>query len=177
MFVKWDPEDGSEVQTWTFDPGDVGRKEGMLIEKHYGGSWDQFLAGLQMGQLAARAALLWYMMTLVHPKVKFEDIPNFRVRQLTVDMGVNELKDLWDRAKRIRLSPDQREAFEAQFEQDMRDALKREGREEDGFTIDGDKLAIEGSVVLPKAPSPSNGGSTGSTSPTTSTSTRVPKTP
>jgi hypothetical protein len=149
MFVQWDPEDGSDKQTWTFDPGDVTRKAATTMEKHYGGSWDQFLAGLQMGQMQARAVLLWHMMSLVHPKVKFEDIPDFRVRQLTVDMGVNELKDLWERAKRIKLTPDQREAFEAQFESDMRDAMEREGHEGE-FSINDGRLAIEGSVDLPK---------------------------
>lgn len=149
MFVEWDPENGEQKQTWTFDPGDVTRKSAMSMEKHYGGSWDQLLQGLQMGQMQARAVLLWYMLTQVHPKLKFEDVPDFRVRQLTVHMGVSELRDLWERAKRIKLTADQREAFEAQFESDMRDAMRREGNEGE-FRIDGDRLAIEGSVELPK---------------------------
>lgn len=149
MFVQWDPEDGSDKQSWTFDPGDVTRKAATNIEKHFGGSWDQFLAGLQMGQIQARAVLLWHMLCHVHPKLKFEDVPDFRVRQLTVHMGVNELRDLWERAKKIKLTADQREAFEAQFENDMREAMEREGHEGE-FTIVEGSLAIEGAEKLPK---------------------------
>lgn len=150
MFVKWEPEDGSESQEWVFDAGDVKRKDATLIEKHYGGSYDQFNAGLLMGNIHARAVLLWYMMKQVHEAIKFEDIPDFRVRQLTVEQGVGELKDLWKRAQRIKLDPEQREAFEAQFEEDMKDAMKREGLDPDDLHIDGKQLEIEGSADLPK---------------------------
>lgn len=150
MFVQWDPEDGSDKQEWVFDAGDVGRKDGELIEKHFGGSWDQFVAALMVGNLRARAVLLWYMMKQVHSAVKFEDIPDFRVRQLSVEMGVSELKDLWKRAQRIKLDADQREAFEAQFAEDMKDAMKREGLDPDGMHIDGKTLELEGAPDLPK---------------------------
>lgn len=151
MHVTWDPENGEGQQVWNFDPGDVTRKKATLIEKHFGGSWDQWLQGLQMGQIQARSVLLWYMLSLVHDRIKFDDIPDFRVRQLKVEMGVAELRDLWERAKRVKLTPDQREAFEAQFEQDMRDAMVREGVDGD-FTVTDGKLEIEGAPVLPKAP-------------------------
>lgn len=151
MQVEWDPEDGSVKQEWTFDPGDVDRKSAILIEKHFGGSWDQFLAGLMLGQIQARAALLWYMMYLVHDKVRFEDIPNFRVRQLKVYQGVTELKDLWKRVQRMKLPEDQMDAFTAQFEEDMKDAMVREGLDPDNLHIDGKQLAIEGpGADLPK---------------------------
>ena len=150
MHVQWDPENGEAVQTWQFDPGGVTRKQATLIEKHYGGSWDQFQAGLMTGQIQARAVLLWFMMYTVHDKVKFEDVPDFRVRQLTVEMGVQELKDLWKRAQRIKLDADQREAFESQFAEDMKDALKREGKDPDDFRIDGKTLEIGAAPDLPK---------------------------
>lgn len=150
MFVKWDPEDGSNTEEWVFDAGDVPRKRATLIEKHFKGTWDQFVAGLMSGDIHARAVLLWYMLSHVHPVLRFEDVPDFRVRQLTVEMGVTELKDLWKRALRIKLEPEQREAFNAQFEEDMRDALKREGIDPSGFHIDGKVLEIEGAPDLPK---------------------------
>lgn len=150
MFVKWDPEDGSETQEWSFDAGDVRRKDATLIEKHFKGTWDQWVAGLMSGDILARTVLLWYMMKQVHDSIKFEDIPDFRVRQLTVEMGVQELKDLWKRAQRIKLDADQRDAFEVQFEEDMRDAMKREGLNPDEFHIEGKQLMIEGAPDLPK---------------------------
>lgn len=150
MFVMWDPENGEDKQEWVFDAGDVPRKMAQLIEKHFKGTWDQFIAGLMSGDISARAVLLWYMMATVHPAVKFEDIPDFRVRQLSIEMGVSELKDLWKRAQRIKLDTDQREAFNAQFEEDMRDALKREGMDPDGFHIEGKTLELEAAPDLPK---------------------------
>ncbi len=144
MYVAWDPENGESKSEWQFDPGEVTRKNAMLIEKHYGQAWDRWLAGLMLGEISARAVLLWYMMHLEHPnKVRFDDIPDFRVRQLKTEMGSLELKDLWKRAERMKLDPDQRDAFENQFEYDMRDALIREGRDPNGFHIDGKVLELE----------------------------------
>lgn len=152
MLVEWDPEDGSDKQRWDFDPDDVYRKDAQLIEKYYDGSWDQWMAGLQLGRIDARAVLLWYMLKLVHPKYKFEDLPNFRVRQLTVQMGVRELRELYRRAQRAKLAPDVREAFEAQFEVDMAEAMEREGLDGSVQIVDG-KLELEGVPSdLPKAP-------------------------
>lgn len=149
MFVQWDPENGEPVQEWMFESGDVSRKDAIAIEKQYGGrTYDQFLQGLQMGQIEARAVLLWHMLRQVHPNVRFDDVPDFRVRQLTVHMGVRELKELWERVKKIKLTPDQREAFEAQFESDLREAMVREKMEPEFSIVEG-RLAIEG-VDLPK---------------------------
>jgi hypothetical protein len=153
MYVEWDPENGEDTQVWQFDEGDVLRKDATLIEKNFGGSWDQWVAGLQIGQISARTVLLWYMLKLVHPTTRFEDVPDFRVRQLRVQMGVRELKKLGERAKRMKLDPEVRDAFLSQLEMDMKDAMEREG-------IDGEVVygvpAIESSapelVDLPKAP-------------------------
>lgn len=151
MHVEWDPENGEDRQTWQFDPEDVGRKEAQLIEKHYGGSYDQWRAGLMTGEINARAVLLWHMLTQVHPKLKFEDVPNFRVRQLTSEMGTSELKELWRRAERAKMAPDTREAFNDRWQMDMEDAMKREGLTGEVAIVDG-VLELEGVPDLPKAP-------------------------
>lgn len=151
MHVQWDPEDGSEKQIWNFDSGDVSRKQATQIEKHYDGSWDQWLAGLLQGNIGARSVLLWFMLSTIHPAYKFEDLPDFRVRQLTVQMGVSELADLWKKAKRIKLTPDQREAFRAQFEDDLSDAMVRENRSDPWVIDDGGNLVFQEKKALPKA--------------------------
>lgn len=153
MLVTWDPEDGSDKQTWQFNPGDVLRTDAQAIEKHYGGgSWDQWVQGLRVGEVQARAVLLWYMLKQVHSKLRFEDVPDFRVRQLQVEMGVQELKELFLRAKRMKMDPETREMFESQFEADMADAMARDGIDGTVAIIDG-QLAIEGGPAdLPKAP-------------------------
>lgn len=142
MLVEWDPENGEDKQSWMFDPDDVFRKEALGIEKHYGGSYDQFQAALLIGEMNARGVLLWHMLCQVHPKLRFEDVPNFRVRQLKVRQGVRELKRLAERVQKMRLEPETREQFEMQLEVDMREAMEREGIEGDVSIVDG-QLAIE----------------------------------
>lgn len=150
MQVTWKPEDGEPDKVWQFDPYDVGRKDAMAIEKQYGSSWDRWVHGLRLGEIHARAVLLWHMMKQVHPRLQFNDIPDFRVRQLDVQMGVAELKELYERAKKIRLDPEERERFEAQFEVDMRDALEREGKDPDSVTVIEGHLELEEGPELPK---------------------------
>jgi len=143
VLVTWDPEDGSEKQTWDFDPGDVKYSRIKQIEAHYGGTWDAWKIGLMAGEMKARGILLWYMMTQVHPKLSYRDLPDFRARQLTVDMGTRELLDLKKRVEKMRgLSDEQREQFDIQFEVDMREAMAKEGVDGEIQTVDG-QLAIE----------------------------------
>lgn len=157
MQVTWDPENGEEVQRWTFDPDDVLRSDAKKIEKHYGGAWDAWVQGLRLSETHARAVLLWYMMKTVHPSLRFEDVPDFRIRQLKVEMGVRELKELFERAKKMKLDADDREAFDAAFEIDMREAMEREGIVGEVQVIEG-KMAITSETQdelladLPKAP-------------------------
>ncbi len=141
MLVQWDPENGEDKQEWTFDPGDVLRKDAKLIQQHANMTWDQWRSALLLGDVDARTVLLWYMMKLVHPTLKFADIPDFRVRQLKVEMGVLEITELIERVKKAKLSPDQRDAFDTQIEIDLRDAMKREG-------IDGDVAIVDGAVAI-----------------------------
>lgn len=152
MQVEWDPANGEDKQRWQFDPDDVYRDEAALIEKHYGGSYDKWRAGLMLGEIEARAVLLWYMLKQIHPKLRFDDLPRFRVRQLTTQLGTMELNALWKRVVRMKLDPDTREAFNTQFEADMADAMEREGLDGSVEIIDG-QLEIEGvKADLPKAP-------------------------
>ncbi len=143
MLVTWDPEDGTEKQTWQFDPDDVPRKRATEIEKLHGAGYDQWIVALQSGEIGARAILLWYMMTDVHPKLQFKDVPDFRVRQLKTEMTVAELRDLWKRIKRMRLSDDKMADLEAVFEISLEDAAEREGLDLTFSFVEG-QLAIGG---------------------------------
>ena len=144
MEVKYDPEDGSEVQTWTFDPDDVLRSEAALIEKHFGGPWEVWVNDLRVRNVKARTVLLWHLLSQSHPgKLKFEDTPDFRMRQLVVEMSSSELMDVFHQVARTKMSDDTREQFEAAFGRDYQDALLREGK------------AVEGELVsLPKESEP-----------------------
>jgi hypothetical protein len=144
MLVIWDPEDGSDKQTWNFDPQDVPRKRATEIEKLYSeGGWDQWVVALQAGEIQARAILLWYMMTQVHPKLQYKDLPDFKVRQLKTEMTVAELKELWKRIVRMKLPADKMADMETAFQVSLEDAAEREGLELDISFVEG-QLAIAG---------------------------------
>ncbi len=140
MEVRFNPEDGSEPRTWTFDPDDVLRSEAALIEKHFGGPWEVWVNDLRVRNVKARTVLLWHLLSQDHPgKLKFEDTPDFRMRQLVVEMGSAELMEVYQQVSRTKMSEDLREQFEAAFQRDYQEALAREGK------------AVEGEIVeLPK---------------------------
>lgn len=129
MFVTYDPEDGSEPTTWDFDPEDVSRKDGQAIEKAMGGdsaSFDRWLDMVRAGNLTARTVLLWHLLKEKHPHLQFKDAPNFKKRQLQVQMSVAELRALKDQISRTKMDENTREVFEAAFDRDIRDAMERE---------------------------------------------------
>jgi hypothetical protein len=140
VLVIWDPEDGSEKQQWHFDSEDVDFRRAKEIEKLYtAGTYDQWVAGLRTGEMEARAILLWHMLTNVHPKLQYKDLPQFRVRQLKVEMTVAELEELWPRVIKIAGDED-RSKMEAAFSISLEEAAQREGM--DGFDhwFEGDTL-------------------------------------
>lgn len=147
MLVIWDPEDGSDQQQWEFDADDVKRKRAAEIEKLYreggGTNWDGWKIGLQSGEILARSILLWYMMTMVHPRLQFRDLPDFSVRQLKVELTVKELQALWKQIQRMGLEPDKAAEMEKAFKISLEDAAEREGLDL-GFEFVEGQLAIEG---------------------------------
>lgn len=150
MYVTWDAQNGEPIQTWDFDADDLYRLEVVEIEKHYGGSWDQWLQGLRIGEMPARTVLLWHLLAQTNPKLQFKDVPNFRMKQLKVEMGVRELKDLWVKAKRMRMPAAQAEAFAMMFAADVRDAMEREGWQGTADVVDGELVFQGDGVDLPK---------------------------
>lgn len=141
MFVTFDPEDGSPVREWTFDPDDVLRSEAQAIEKAFGGPWEQWIAALRVKDAKARGVMLFHLLSQEHPKLRFEDTPDFRMRQMNVQMSSAELREVHDQMARTRMGEDLRDAFEAAYERDLQDALAREGK------------ALEGEIMAaPKGP-------------------------
>ena len=152
MDVTFDPEDGSEVKRWKFDEEDVLRSEAEAIEKAFGHEWEYFLNGLRVRNAKARSVLLWHLLKTEmkeqghHIKLRYEDVPDFRMRQMKVEMGSAELKRLYDQISRTKMSDDVREAFESAYQRDLQDAMVREGKAAEGEVID-----VSGALVAPKA--------------------------
>jgi hypothetical protein len=142
MHVTFNPEDGSEEKNWTFDPDDVLRSEATAIEKAYGESWEQWINALRIKNAKARTVLLWHLLKADHPKLRFDDTPDFRMRQMKVEMSSAELKEVFDQMARTKMDEDLREAFENAFQRDYQDALAREGKAFDGELITTKQVAV-----------------------------------
>lgn len=138
MLVTYDPEDGSGVRTWEFDEGDVGRKDAELIEKHFGQPWDMWIDALRVRHAKARGVLLWYLLRQETTRLRFEDTPDFKMRQMKVEMSSAELREVMDRIMRTKMDDDTREALEAAFQRDLQEAMQREGKAFEGEVLAGE---------------------------------------
>jgi hypothetical protein len=108
MFVTYKPEDGSaEAQTWEFDSRKVRASRAEMIEKRAGENWEAWLMGVQQGNMRARRVLLWHLMSMPHPTMKFEDTPDFYAGELEVQHTKAELTAMRDRITSAGLPEDQ----------------------------------------------------------------------
>jgi hypothetical protein len=144
MYVRWEPENGEPAREWDFDPEDLLKSEGKLIEKQYGKSVEVWLNQLRIKELGAREVLLWHLLRQDHKGLRFDDVPDFRLRQLKVEMSSPELRDLMKRTERMKLSDDEREQLRQAFEIDIRDAMERETG-----TIEGEITTEEPNLPKP----------------------------
>ena len=126
MYVRWDPENGEPPREFEFDPEDLLKSEGKAIEKQYGKSVEQWLNQLRIKELAAREVLLWHLLRQEHKTLAFADVPDFRLRQMQVEMSSQELRDLMKRAERMKLTDEERDQLRGAFEIDIADAMQRE---------------------------------------------------
>lgn len=93
MFVQYKPK-GEPEQSWEFVPDDVFEDDAELVEKHFGDDWDEFLKGVRAGKARARKVLLWHLMRQTHPKLRFDDVPRFRMGEVTAEFSSTELREL-----------------------------------------------------------------------------------
>lgn len=126
MYVRWDPENGEDAREWAFDPEDLLKSEGKAIEKQYGKSVEVWLNQLRIKELGAREVLLWHLLRQEHKTLAFADVPDFRLRQLKVEMSSLELRELAKRTERMKLTEDERDQLRQAFEIDIADAMRRE---------------------------------------------------
>jgi len=122
MKVTYAP-DGSEPQEWTWDPGDVRQSEAEAIQKRFGGTWDDFAAGIRSGDAKARRILLWHFQRQQHPQLRYEDTPDFRMRELRVEYDLDELIQIRDRVLKADLSSDERDAVLAGVEYEISERI------------------------------------------------------
>jgi len=140
MFVTWKPEDGSEDRTYDFDPDDLLTSEAKAIEKAFGGTWEEWLNGLRTGNAKARQILLWHLLRQEHRSLRLDDIPDFRMRQLKVEMSVRELRELLETVSKTKMDDRTREMAVSAIERDIVEAMERETGVMSGEVVEGDRL-------------------------------------
>lgn len=125
MHITYTPEDGDR-QEWDFDPGRVRASAAEIIERRFGGTWDEFQAGVQGGNIRARRAMLWHLMVQQHASLRLEDVPDFYADELVVQFSVKELTAIRDRLGKANLPADKREQAMAAIDVEMTEAMERE---------------------------------------------------
>jgi len=127
MYVTYRPE-GGEERRWVFEPGKVRASRAEMIEKRAGENWDSWLASVQMGSMKARRVLLWHLLSLDHPTLRFEDV-DFLADELVVEHSAAELAEIRARVYAAKLPDDQREQVLAVLDAEIEAAREREGRD------------------------------------------------
>lgn len=95
MLVTYEPEgEPQSRREWEFNPERVRASRAEMIERRYGARYSEWVKEIQAGQVAARRVLLWHLMTLDHPQMKMEDVPNFAFAELELDYSVSDLQKL-----------------------------------------------------------------------------------
>ncbi|WP_433537598.1 hypothetical protein ACQPZK_07585 [Micromonospora sp. CA-249363] len=112
MIVTYTPE-GEEAQTWEFSPGRIRSSEAEILQKRFGGPWDQFAIGVQSGDVRARRVMLWHCLRRDHHTLRFEDMPEFMMDELKVEFTKEEFgRMLVDADKTGKLTAEERETIE-----------------------------------------------------------------
>ena len=113
-----DPQDGDR-QTWTFKPGRVRVTESEVIAKAFGGTFEDWNQALLTRNGLARRVLLWHLLRLAHPMLRFTDTPDFMMDELEVELDRGELTELLDNLPKLPMDEktrqEGREAIEAQI--------------------------------------------------------------
>lgn len=93
MIVKY-TADGSPGQRWIYAPEKVKQSQAEMVEKKFGGDWDEFNKKVLAGNAKARKVLLWHCLRTDHPVYRWEDTPDFAMSEVTVEFEAHELANL-----------------------------------------------------------------------------------
>ncbi len=125
MHITYAPTDG-DTQEWDFNADRVLSSQAEMIERKYGETWEQFCAGVQAGNMRARRVLLWHLLRLQHPALRYEDVPDFYASEVKVQYSVAELNDIRDRIAKAHMPETQRDMAMSALDVEMTSAMERE---------------------------------------------------
>lgn len=98
MFLRYRADGETEDTLLEFRPDKTLKSRAVIAEKLYSkllgqrGNWEQLKADAIGGGIAARTVALWLAMTVKHPLLRFEDIPDFETGQLGLEYSRQELR-------------------------------------------------------------------------------------
>lgn len=153
MHVTYTPEDGDR-QEWDFNPGRVRSSEARVLEKVFGENWETFTVGVQSGNIGARRVMLWHLLRLQHPMLRYDDVPDFYTDELVVEFSTAELAPMLDRMRKANLPEDKREQVLAALDFAMSEAMAREEGESGGKALSTTSPTDGGSSSPPNSTSP-----------------------
>lgn len=115
---------GDAPQRWFFDPDEVDMREAERIEQSLGdgSSWDDFVSGLLAARVGVRRVLLWHLLRRSNPDydMPIDDLPNFKMGQLVVELGSREIGVLLDSTREnTRIPLARRKRIVASLEAEM----------------------------------------------------------
>lgn len=123
MKVTYAPA-GEPVQVFDFNPDKVRVAEAELIEKRFGGTFQEFRAAVTSGNAKARRVLLWHLVRRTHHTLRYEDTPDFQFGELVCEHTRGELEAMRDRI--VRSNHARRDELVAALELEMQDAPDEE---------------------------------------------------
>ncbi|WP_433232410.1 hypothetical protein ACQP2H_10550 [Micromonospora sp. CA-248260] len=93
MIVTYTPE-GDAAQEWEFSTGRIKASEAEILQKRFGGTWDEFKVGVLKGDVRARRVMLWHCLRRDHHTLRFEDMPDFYDSELELEFTKSELEGI-----------------------------------------------------------------------------------
>jgi hypothetical protein len=165
MYVTYAPE-GEEAQRWEFDPRKVRASRAEMIERRAGQNWDVWLQSVQSGNMKARRVLLWHLMSMPHPTMRFEDTPDFLAGEVEISHSVAELVEMRERTVKAGLPEEQIAPALAAIDFELEEARQRAAA--DRRVIQGEALDVAEGAPEGKAHSKNGDSSTRSRSPKSS---------
>lgn len=122
MIVTYKPE-GEEAQKWEFTPGRVKMSEAEILQKRFGGTWDEFKVGVMKGDIRSRRVMLWHLLRLQHHTLRFEDMTDFYDDELNLEFTKAELLNVRVGVEQLStLSAEERESALASLDALIEDA-------------------------------------------------------
>lgn len=93
MKVTYSPESGTPT-VWDYVPAKVRQSEAEMMERRAGMTWDELQKGILAGSAKCRKVLLWHALRKDHPVLRWEDVPDFLMAEVTVEFDLRETTDI-----------------------------------------------------------------------------------